>query len=63
MKAHIGVDAKRGLTHTLVTTPANEHDLNQVSNLLHGEEKLFQVMQVTRVLRNGKSLRRLKWNG
>ena len=38
MKAHIGVDAKSGLTHTLVTTPANEHDLNQLNNLLHGEE-------------------------
>ena len=30
MKAHIGVDAKSGLTHSLVTTAANEHDLNQV---------------------------------
>ncbi len=28
MKAHIGVDAKSGLTHSLVTTAANEHDLN-----------------------------------
>ena len=27
MKAHIGVDAKSGLTHSLVTTAANEHDL------------------------------------
>ena len=39
MKAHIGVDAKSGLTHTLVTTPANEHELNQLNNLLHGEEE------------------------
>ena len=39
MKAHIGVDAKSGLTHTLVTTAANEHDLNQLKNLLHGEEE------------------------
>ena len=39
MKAHIGVDAKSGLTHTLVTTPANEHDLNQLNHLLHGEEE------------------------
>ena len=38
MKAHIGVDAKSGLTHSLKTTAANEHDLNQVGNLLHGEE-------------------------
>ncbi|WP_318351621.1 IS5 family transposase [Klebsiella pneumoniae] len=37
MKAHIGVDAKSGLTHSLVTTAANEHDLNQLGNLLHGE--------------------------
>ncbi|WP_252166880.1 IS5-like element ISVch5 family transposase [Vibrio cholerae] len=39
MKAHIGVDAKSGLTHTLVTTAANEHDLNQLSNLLHSDEE------------------------
>lgn len=41
MKAHIGVDAKSGLTHTLVTTAANEHDLNPLNNLLHGEEKFI----------------------
>ena len=40
MKAHIGVDARTGLTHSLTTTAANEHDLNQASNLLHGEEAL-----------------------
>lgn len=39
MKAHIGVDAKGGLTHTLVTTAANEHDLNQLNMLLHGGEE------------------------
>ncbi|MBW3760699.1 IS5 family transposase [Aeromonas jandaei] len=38
MKAHIDVDAKSGLTHSLETTAANEHDPNQVGNLLHGEE-------------------------
>ncbi|WP_447834028.1 IS5 family transposase [Aeromonas veronii] len=38
MKAHIGVDAKSGLTHSLETTAANEYDLSQVGNLLHGEE-------------------------
>ncbi|MNF95327.1 Transposase DDE domain protein [compost metagenome] len=38
MKAHIGVDAKSGLTHSLATTAANEHDLNQAGNLLHGKE-------------------------
>ena len=39
MNAHIGVDVKTGLTHTFTTTSANEHDLNQAHNLLHGEEK------------------------
>ena len=38
MKAHIGVDVDSGLTHTVVTTPANESDVAQVSELLHGKE-------------------------
>jgi IS5 family transposase len=38
MKAHIGVDARTGLTHSFTTTAANEHDLNQAHELLHGEE-------------------------
>ncbi len=38
MKAHISGDAKSDLTHSLVTTSANEHDLNQLENLLHSEE-------------------------
>lgn len=38
MKAHIGVYTKSGLTHSLETTSANEHDLNQVGHLLHGKE-------------------------
>ncbi len=29
MKAHIGVDADPGLVHTLVTAPANVHDVTQ----------------------------------
>ena len=40
MKAHIGVDAESGLTHTLVTTPANTADVSVAHELLHGEEKL-----------------------
>ncbi|MFQ1617402.1 IS5 family transposase [Aeromonas veronii] len=43
MKAHIGVDAKSGLTHGLVTTSANEHDLNQLGNLLHGKEQFVSA--------------------
>ena len=41
MKAHIGVDARTGLTHRLVTTAANEHDLNKVGELLHGDENFI----------------------
>ncbi|BDM64876.1 hypothetical protein NFHSH190041_23280 [Shewanella sp. NFH-SH190041] len=43
MKAHIGMDAKSSLTHSLVTTVANEHDLNQVGHLLHGEEEFISA--------------------
>jgi transposase, IS5 family len=39
MKAHIGVDADSGLVHTVTTTPANEADVEQVADLLHGKEK------------------------
>jgi len=38
MKAHIGVDAESGLTHTVVTTPANVNDVTQAHALLHGHE-------------------------
>ncbi len=38
MKAHIGVDARTGITHSFTTTAANEHDLNQTEHLLHGDE-------------------------
>ena len=43
MKAHIGIDAKSGLTHTQVITSANEHDLNQLENLLHGQEEFVSA--------------------
>jgi transposase, IS5 family len=39
MKAHIGVDAGSGLVHTVTGTAANEADINQTANLLHGEEE------------------------
>jgi IS5 family transposase len=38
MKAHIGVDADSGLTHTVVTTAANVSDVTQAHALLHGDE-------------------------
>jgi IS5 family transposase len=38
MKAHIGVDADSGLTHSLVVTAANVHDVTMAHELLHGDE-------------------------
>ena len=38
MKAHIGVDTDSGFVHTVVTTPANEADIEVVDELLHGKE-------------------------
>lgn len=38
MKAHIAVDADSGLVHTVTTTAANESDVEQVADLLHGKE-------------------------
>ena len=40
MKAHIGVDAESGLTHTLVTTAAHASDVTQAHALLQGEETM-----------------------
>jgi len=35
----MGVDADSGLVHTVTTTAANEADVEQVADLLHGKEK------------------------
>src|SRR5580765_541892 len=43
MKAHIGVDADSGLVHTVTTTPANEADVEQVDQLLHGKEAVVHA--------------------
>ena len=39
MKAQIPVDADSGLVRTGTTTAANEADLEQVADLLHGKEQ------------------------
>jgi len=39
MKAHIGVDSKTRLIHSVVATAANEHDKHSISDLLHGNER------------------------
>lgn len=38
MKAHIGVDSKTKLIHSVVATAANVHDSQVLGDLLHGEE-------------------------
>jgi IS5 family transposase len=38
MKAHVGTD-KRGIVHSLVTTPAGTADITQMHQLLHGQEQ------------------------
>lgn len=38
MKTHIGVDSKHKLIHSIVVTPANCHDSQVISDLLHGDE-------------------------
>jgi IS5 family transposase len=43
MKAHIGVDADSGLVHTVTTTAANETDVEQVEDLLHGKEEVVHA--------------------
>ncbi len=38
MKAHIGVDSKTKLIHSVIATPANTHDSQALPYLLHGHE-------------------------
>jgi hypothetical protein len=37
MKAHIGVDSKTKLIHSVVATAANVHDSQVIGDLLHGD--------------------------
>lgn len=43
MKAHVGVDADSGLVHTVVTTAANEADVELIDELLHGKEEMVHA--------------------
>jgi IS5 family transposase len=38
-KAHIGVDSKEGVVHSVCTSAASVHDKHMLADLLHGEEK------------------------
>lgn len=39
MKAHVGVDAKHGIVHSVCTTAASVADVHMLPDLLHGEER------------------------
>lgn len=38
MKAHVGVDGKTKMIHSVAATPANVHDSHLIADLLHGGE-------------------------
>ncbi len=57
MKLHIGGDGVSGLVHSLVTTPANVHDLTPVPELLHGCERRVGGMPAIRASPNGRNPR------
>ena len=48
MKAHIGVDARTKLIHSVATTPANVHDSQVLTALLHGKNGRFGEIRPTR---------------
>lgn len=60
LKAHIGVDARTGVTHSLTTTSANVHDLNQAEHLLHGEEAFVLADSGYRVAEKRDALKKVK---
>jgi hypothetical protein len=39
MKAHIGVDSKEGIVHSVCSTAASVSDIHMLPELLHGDEK------------------------
>src|SRR6266571_463847 len=43
MNAHMGVDADSGLVHPITRTPANEADVKQIKELLHGKEEMVHA--------------------
>jgi IS5 family transposase len=47
MKAHISVDRKSGMVHTVLATAANEHNITCTSKLLHGASVPMQDIPVS----------------
>lgn len=61
MKAHIGVDVDSGLVHTVLTTPANEPDVEQVEDLLHGKEEVVHADAGYTGAQNHVGRKSLRW--
>lgn len=62
MKAHIAVDAESGLVHTVTTTPANEADVEQIADLLHGREEAVWADSGYRGAQSRVQREELQWN-
>jgi IS5 family transposase len=62
MKAHIGVDADSGLVHTVTTTAANESDVEQIADLLHGKEQQVWADSGYRGAQSRVSRKNLRWH-
>jgi len=61
MKAHIGVDADSGLVHAVTTTPANEADVEQVGELLHGKEEVVHADAGYTGAQNHAKRKNIRW--
>lgn len=62
LKAHIGVDARTWLTHSLNTTAANVNDIIETGNLLHGEETFISADSGYRGAQKREELKDIKAN-
>ena len=47
MKAHIGVDSKEGVVHSVCSTAASVSDVHMLPELLHGDEKKVWCCRVS----------------
>ena len=61
LKAHIGVDSRSGLVHTVVTTAANEADIEVVGELLPGKESTVHADAGYTGAEKRVSRRKLRW--
>ncbi|HXF46359.1 MAG TPA: IS5 family transposase [Burkholderiaceae bacterium] len=62
MKLHIGADDAVGLVHSVVTTAANEADINVAERLLHGDEREVWADAGYRGLDKRQSQRSVAWH-